>query len=466
MAIQLIKTAAIFWMTLASCSLVASEYSLTKSVTLKGLFNDNVTLSPNVKSGRYGGTGIAAFQLSKVTEISQLAGDISLKANNYNLASYNTFDPVINISYTKQSENGLWGVSGNYSRDSTRTLDPEDENLDFSNSIDSRIFSSRLSANWNRSINEKNRLAWSANISDVKYESDFRNSYVYGQTSLLWQHFISERMRLQGNAAYSRLATDATSTLVASPLFFDALDEGVFSIDETIFLIDSCSSWVNQIALLNEIVNGPSDDFEPWSCFEERLSENTQTTVQLQLGVYYMLTQRLVLDLLVGKSSANSESKASFLNVPPLNEISGQRVDTQKNNDQGSVYQGSIEYSGESWSSGFRVSRNNSVNGNSTLSLVTQTSFDAQWRFDQYNSISGSISHNKQESSGQAGNVFFARDQIVASLRYNYAFAEGWQLTTVYRLKDQLIAGREDHGRSNQVAIIVAWRPAANKWSR
>ena len=465
MAIPLIKTSVIFWLILASCSLVASEYSLTKSVSLKGLFNDNVTLSPDVKSDRYGGTGIAAFQLSKVNEISQLAGDISLKVNNYNLASYNTFDQVINISYTKQSEAGSWGVSGNYSRDSTRTLDPEDESLDFSNSIDSRIFSSRLSANWNSSINEKNVLAWNASVSDVEYESDFRNSYVYGQTSLLWQHFISERMRLQGNAAYSRLATDATSNLEVSPLFFDALDEGVFSIDETIFLIDSCSSGVNQIALLNEIVNGPSDDFEPWSCFEEKLSENTQTTVQLQLGIYYMLTQRLVLDLLVGQSSANSESKAFFLNVPPLNETSGQRVDTQKNDDQGSVYQGSIEYSGESWNSGFRVSRNNSVNSNSTLSLVTKASFDAQWRFDRYQSITGRISYSEQESSSQAGNVFFARDQLVESLSYKYAFAEDWEFITVYSLRDQLIAGRKDHGRNNQVAFIVAWKPTANKWS-
>ena len=465
MAIQLIKKVAVFWMICVSCSLAASEYSLTKSVTLKGLFNDNVTLSPNVKSERYGGTGVAAFQLSKMTEISQLAGDISLKANNYNLASYNTFDQVINISYTRQSEAGSWGLSGSYNRDSTRNLDPEDESLDFSNSIDSRIFSSRVNANWNRSINEKNVLAWSANISDVEYESDFRNGYVYGQTSLLWQHYLSDRMRLQSNVAYSRVETDPTNNLVSSPLFFDALESGVFNIDETILLIDLCRSGINQIALLNEIVNGPSDDFESWSCFEERFSDNTQSTMQLQLGIYYRLTQRLVLDVLIGQSSVSSESKTVFLNVPPLNETSGQRVDSQKSDDRGAVYEGSIEYSGDTWSSSFQVSRNTSVNSNSALSLVTQVRFDTQWRFNQYNSISSSISRNWQESSSQAGNVFFDRDQTVGSLRYNYIFSESWQLTAVYRLKDQMIKGREDRGRSNQVALIVAWKPTANKWS-
>ena len=118
-----------------SGSIIASEYSLEKSVSLKGLFNDNVTLSPSSKSERHGGTSVAAFQLSKATEISQLTGGISLKANNYNLDSYNTFDQVINIGYTRQAETGSWGVSGNYNRDSTRSLDPKDESLDFANSI-------------------------------------------------------------------------------------------------------------------------------------------------------------------------------------------------------------------------------------------------------------------------------------------------------------------------------------------
>lgn len=448
-----------------SGSIIASEYSLEKSVSLKGLFNDNVTLSPSSKSERHGGTSVAAFQLSKATEISQLTGGISLKANNYNLDSYNTFDQVINIGYTRQAETGSWGVSGNYNRDSTRSLDPKDESLDFANSIDSRILSSLLSANWNRGINEKNVLAWNASISDVEYESNFRNGYVYGQASLLWQYFLNDRARLQTNVAYSRVKTDATINLASSPLFFDALDSGIFNIDETIFLIDLCRNGINQIALLNEVVNGPDEEFESWSCFEERLSDNTQSTMQLQFGIYYMLTQRLVVDVLLGQSSVNSESKTVFLNVPPLNETSGQRVDTQNSDDRGSVYRGSIKYSGESWVSSLQVSRNTSVNSNSVLSLVTQAGFDTQWRFNRYQSITGRISYSEQESSSQAGNVFFARDQLVASLSYKYTFAEDWEFITVYSLRDQLIAGRKDHGRNNQVAFIVAWKPTANKWS-
>lgn len=448
-----------------SQTLSASEYSLSKSFGLKGLFNDNASLSPEVKIDRYGGTGIAKFKLSKATGTSQLIGDIALEANDYNLDSYNTFDQLINVSYSKFTERGSWGLSGNYNRDSTRTLDPEDQGLDIAGLIDSRIFSKRLSANFNQSLNEKNTIAWNAGISEVEYESDFRNGYLYGQTSMLWQHFVNQRMRLQANMAYSVLDTDQTSGLVSSPLFIDALNEGVFTVDQTLLLIDSCRRGSNQIALFSEILYGPDNGIEPWSCFEETQSANTQNTLQLQFGIYYLLTEKLVLDVLVGWSEVDSQSESVYLNVPPLGELSGQRVDTLENDDRGSVYKGSLEYTGESWTSALRVSRNTTVNSNSALSLVTQASLDVRWLLNRYHSISGILSWSQQEASSQSGDVFFDRDLVVAMLRHDYDFAEEWRLTTLYRLKDQVKIGSDDHGRGNQFALIVTWKPAENKWS-
>lgn len=461
-----IKNITVFAVLCLSQTLTASEYSFSQSVGLKGLFNDNTSLLPNTKNERYGGTGVAKFQLTKRTSASQLLGNITLEANNYNLESYNTFDQLMNISYTRVSEKGSWGVSGNYSRDSTRTLDPEDQGLDFSGLIDSRIFSKRLSANWNRNINEKNTFAWNFDVSNIEYESDFRNGYIYGQTSLLWQHFVSERMRLQANMAYSALDTDQTKSVVSSPIFIDALDAGVFTVDQTLFLIDSCRSGSNEIALLSEIIYGLGNAIEPWPCFEERLSSNMQSTAQLQLGVYYMLTEKLVLDILIGQSEVDTESETVFLNVPPLGGVSGQRVDSIKGDDRGSVYKSSLEYTTEAWRSALRVSRDTSVNSNSVLSLVTQASLDTRWRLNQYHSIGGMLSWTKQEASRQGGNVFFDRDLVIAMLRYDYNFSEDWKLTTLYRLNDQIRVGQDDHGRSNQLAVIVTWKPMANKWSR
>ena len=461
----LIKRVTVFSVLFLSHSLFASEYSLAKSFSLNGLFNDNATLAANAKGDRYGGTGVAKFKLSKLTSVSQFVGDITLEANEYNLVSYSTFDQLMNLSYTRSNQKGSWGVSANYNRDSARALDPEDQGLDFSGLIDSRIFSKRLNANWNRGINEKNTVAWNASVSDVEYESDFRNGYLYGQTSMLWQFFVSERMRLQANLAYSVLDSDQTSNLVSSPLFFDALGAGVFTIDETIFLIDSCRRGVNQIALLSEIIYGPNSGIEPWSCFEERLTDNTQSTVQLQLGVYYMLTERLVLDVLIGGSEVDTENETVFLNVPPLGEVSGQRIDVNEGNDQGTVYRGSLEYIGESWQSSLNLSRSTSVNSNSALSLVTQASLDARWRLNQHHSFGTSLSWNQQEASSQAGDIFFDRDLIIAMLRYDYNFNQEWKFSALYRLNDQIRAGQSAHARSNQFALTVAWRPDTNKWS-
>ena len=172
-----IKNITAFTVLCLSQALTAGEYSLSKSFGLKGLFSDNATLSPGAKSKRYGGTGVAKFKLSKATGTSQLVGDIALDVNDYNLDSYNTFDQSINVSYSRFNERGSWGLSGNYTRDSTRALDPEDQGLDIAGLIDSRIFSKRLNTNWNRRINEKNSIAWNAGVSEVEYESDFRNGY-------------------------------------------------------------------------------------------------------------------------------------------------------------------------------------------------------------------------------------------------------------------------------------------------
>ncbi|MDB2410063.1 hypothetical protein N9W57_05505 [Pseudomonadales bacterium] len=461
----LIKRATVFLVLFFSASLFADEYSLAKSFNLKGLFNDNATLEPDAKGDRYGGTGVARFELSKLTDVSRLVGDISLEANNYNLVSYSTFDQLMNVSYTRSNERGSWGVSGNYTRDSTRALDPEDQGLDFSGLIDSRIFSKRLNANWNRGINEKNTIAWSADVSDVEYESDFRNGYLYSQTSILWQYFVNERMRLQANIAYSGLDSDQTTNLVSSPLFFDALTSGVFTIDETLFLIDSCRRGSNQIALLGEIIYGPDNGIEPWSCFEERLTDNTQSTVQLQLGIYYKLTEKIVLDVLLGRSEVDTKSETVFLNVPPLGESSGQRIDTIESDDKGAVFRGNIKYTSESWWAALNISRNTSVNSNSVLSLLTEVGLDTRWRVNQRHSIGSGLKWSQQEASSQAGDIFFDRDLVIATLRYDFNFSREWRFSALYRFNDQVRAGQDNHGRSNQLALIVSWRPSTNTWS-
>ena len=69
--------------------------------------------------------------------------------------------------------------------------------------IDSRVLSKSIGANWNWQFDEKNVFAMNFNATDVAYESAFRSGYEYGQGSLLWQYFWSNRLRLQANVSYS-----------------------------------------------------------------------------------------------------------------------------------------------------------------------------------------------------------------------------------------------------------------------
>ena len=161
----------------------------------------------------------------------------------------------------------------------------------------------------------------------------------------------------------------------------------------------------------------------------------------------------------------DTKSETVFLNVPPLGESSGQRIDTIESDDKGAVFRGNIKYTSESWWAALNISRNTSVNSNSVLSLLTEVGLDTRWRVNQRHSIGSGLKWNQQEASSQAGDIFFDRDLVIATLRYDFNFSREWRFSALYRFNDQVRAGQDNHGRSNQLALIVSWRPSTNTWS-
>jgi hypothetical protein len=165
-----------------STNISASEYSLGKSVNVRAYYADNSGLSTVNKVERYGETGALSFDLSRMTEISRFTGGLLLEVNNYNIKSYSTFDQRGNVDYTKNNERGSWGFGVTYDRDSISSYEDTEQNFDLQNQIDTQVLSQSLRANWNRQLDEKNVLALNASVTDVAYESAFRNDYRYGQS--------------------------------------------------------------------------------------------------------------------------------------------------------------------------------------------------------------------------------------------------------------------------------------------
>jgi hypothetical protein len=445
---------------IASSIVSASEYSLSQTVNLRAYFADNFTLSTINEDERYGGTGSLNLDLSKATETSELNGGIFLAINNYNIKSYNTSDQRGNFDYTKKTESGSWGFGGVYDRDSISEFEKADQNLGQQDRISSQVLSQSLRANWNQQINEKNLFALSASATDVAYESVFRNDYRYGQSSLLWQHFLTDRIRLQANIAYSLFDSDSTNSLSVSPLFDDAIAAGDLSENDAIFLIEACRSGFNLI----DQVNGGA--LTPWRCFEELERDNLQSTVKLQVGIYYVWTDYVTLDLLYGESSVKTELEQSYIDLPSLDGSEGPRTKSEIGKDDGGVYQASISYSGERFQSSFNASRNESVNSNSVLSLNTNVGLDVRLRVNEYHSINGGVAWYRQENSGFSGAEFFDKDIATFTLIYQYNVSENWTLRSTYKFKDLDQAQQLLHASGNEVSFNVRWNPAKYRWSR
>jgi hypothetical protein len=440
--------------------LFASVYSLQQQVSLKTYFADNLSLSTINENERYGGTGALSVDLSRETETSSLSSEFLLEANNYNIKSYSTFDQLANINYIRINERGSWGLNGSYDRNSTRELEEASESFGSREQIDSRVFSRAVGANWNWQLNEKNILAMNANLTDVAYESEFRSGYEYGQGSLLWQHFWSDRLRLQANVSYSLFDSEGSSVNVLSPLFQDVIDAGLLSLDDASFLVSACQVGIN---LTDQVAGGA---LEPWDCFEELESDRRQSTDTYQIGIYYVFNEQLVLDFLYGRSYVDSEKSATYINLPSVTGGEGSRMNSQKSDDKGVTYQANINYSNERLQSAFNASRNEGVNGNGTLSLNTRASLNAQYSFNRRHSIASVVQWDRQENSGFSGAEFYDRDIASVMLSYTYRISGYWSLRSVYRLKDLSRAWQSAHGRGNEFHLTVKWSPAKTSWSR
>lgn len=440
--------------------LAASEYSFGQQVSLKTYFADNLSLSTINKDERYGGTGAVNFDLSRATEISSLGTEFLLEANNYNIKSYSTFDQRAKIDYTKINERGSWGLNGSYDRNSTRELEEASQSFGPREQIDSRVLSKSIGANWNWQFDEKNVFAMNFNATDVAYESEFRSGYEYGQGSLLWQYFWSNRLRLQANVSYSLFDSEDSSVNFLSPLFQDVIDAGLLSLDDASFLVSACQAGIN---LTDQVAGGT---LEPWDCFEELESDRRQSTEAFQLGIYYVFSEKLALDFLYGKSFSDSEQSATYINLPSVNGGEGPRINSQKDDDDGVTYQGSINYSNERLQSAFNISSDEGVNGNGTLSLNTRVSLNTKFKFNRRHFVSSDLQWYRLENSGFSGADFYDRDIMSSTLSYGYNVTENWSLACTYRFQDLYRVRQETHGRGNEFTLSAYWNPNKMSWSR
>lgn len=398
----------------------AAEYSVDNDVRLSSLFDDNARLSVGFKDELYGGVLENRFNISKATETSNLTAGLDLISNHYNINAFSTFDQRLNLGYSSSSEIGSWNLNLFVNRDSTRNTDVTPQGIGSFDLFDTRVTSNQLSFGWNRNLNSRNVLVWNNALNTVQYENAGRADYKFGSSSLLWQYIFSERLRFQTIASYS--------------------------------LLDS-----NEISSCNfRDVTG--------QCLDRRELDNEQSTIRLQLGLYYLINEHWTLDLLVGDSTVDTDSTTKLFDF--LDSDGNILSSNVSGTNSGVTYNLDLSYAAETMNISFLAEASNTANSNGILVLTTSLAADMNWRLTPRHVVKAEITWFEQETSSGANRFFNDRELSTMVLRYQYRINPEWDIGFRYRIDDQRRISLERHAYSNEFALTLFWRPTTLKWSR
>lgn len=435
----------------------AAEYSIDNDISLTGRFDDNARLSVGFKDELYGAVLTNKTNLARATEISNLDVELELKANQFNIDAYSTFDQLLDVGYFRNTERGYWNINARVDHGSTRDSEATQSGSGVFDLRDTRITSHQLSFGLSNNLNLRNLLVWNASANAVQYDNDRSNDYKFGSTSLLWQFILTERFRLQATAAYSVLDSDAASGLAINPIFNDAVEAGT-SIDLIDNIVSECSNG-QRVGLQ---VSGGS--FIP--CFQQREFDNEQATTRLQAGVYYLISERLTLDLLVGQSSVDTDSEVVYVNLPERGANVGMRTEKTSTSNDGLTYTVGLNHVMETIENNLNISSSNTVNSNGILVLNTSVELNTSWTINSWHSIYNSFAWFDQETSSRDDAFFTDRVLSRWSFRYQYLFNSEWSGSFNYRIYEQRRDTQDREAYSNSWTLTLAWQPTTLKWSR
>ncbi len=207
-----------FWpvAVLICCGVVSGQAAAEKwyfepVVSMRLGYNDNTQLSTDSEIETFTSyiTGDAAFGFrTEVSDVSLTAKMIDRRFDDHK--ELNTNDQFLRLNSSIRSGLNLFGLGGDYERESTRTS--EFDYSGYSTTNKPKITKS-LNPYWDRTLTERSSLRLGGGYTKVVYEdaeltglSDYTNKSIYASM----QHNFSERTMLQAVASKSLYSSDST----------------------------------------------------------------------------------------------------------------------------------------------------------------------------------------------------------------------------------------------------------------
>lgn len=193
---------AVLFCLISSDAVVAAEWSIEPSISLREEYNDNIRFTTSPHPGVWQTSLSPSVRLSSKTEVSEVSGLAQINVNRFTgEQGLNQNDQLYSLITSLQSERNTWAMNAAYKQDSTA----ESERIATGVvQVRTQRTVSSLNPSWTRVLTERSSFKLDYNYQDVKYAAHINlNDYTYQQAGGTLQYQLTERDQVSLAANYS-----------------------------------------------------------------------------------------------------------------------------------------------------------------------------------------------------------------------------------------------------------------------
>ena len=169
---------------ISSGAVVAAEWSIEPSISLREEYNDNIRFTTSPHPGVWYSRISPSLKLSSKTEVSEVSGLAQLNLNQYACDPQveNRNDKFLTLFTRLESERNTWAMNGSYIQDSTS--ESERANTGVVHQTRTQRSAISLNPSWTRTLTDRSAFRLEYNYQDVKYDAHINlNDYTSQQVS-------------------------------------------------------------------------------------------------------------------------------------------------------------------------------------------------------------------------------------------------------------------------------------------
>ena len=194
---------AVLFCLFSSGAVVAAEWSIEPSISLREEYNDNIRFTTSPHPGVWQSRLSPSLSLSSKTEVSEVSGLAQLSINRYagDPQVEDRNDQLFSLLTRLQSERNTWAMNASYKQDSTA----ESERIATGVvQVRTQRTALSLSPSWTRTLTERSSFKLDYNYQEVKYDEHINlNDYTSQRVGGALQYQLSERDQVTVSANYS-----------------------------------------------------------------------------------------------------------------------------------------------------------------------------------------------------------------------------------------------------------------------